>query len=65
MAAYSTPSFTEGFGTASLEGFTSPCRLRLYRSCPETIGAPESQLQQAYTGALGWAHELTSVGFGA
>ena len=31
----------------------------------ETIGAPESQLQQAYTGALGWAHELTSVGFGA
>ena len=31
----------------------------------ETIGAPESGLQQAYTGALSWAHELTSVGFGA
>ena len=30
----------------------------------ETIGAPESGLQQAYTGAIGWAHELTSVGFG-
>ena len=30
-----------------------------------TIGAPESGWQQAYTGALGWAHELTSVGFGA
>jgi hypothetical protein len=30
----------------------------------ETIGAPESGLQQAYTGALSWAHELTSVGLG-
>lgn len=30
----------------------------------ETIAASESGLQQAYTGAIGWAHELTSVGFG-
>jgi EAL and modified HD-GYP domain-containing signal transduction protein len=31
----------------------------------ETIGAPEPQLQQAYTGALNWAHQLTSAGFAA
>ena len=31
----------------------------------ETIGAPEPQLQQAYTGALTWAHELTATGFAA
>jgi EAL and modified HD-GYP domain-containing signal transduction protein len=31
----------------------------------ETLGAPEPHLQQAYTGALAWAHELTAVGFGA
>jgi EAL and modified HD-GYP domain-containing signal transduction protein len=30
-----------------------------------TIGAPEPQLQQAYTGALTWAHELTATGFAA
>jgi EAL and modified HD-GYP domain-containing signal transduction protein len=29
-----------------------------------SIGAPESELQQAYTSALGWAHELTAAGFG-
>jgi EAL and modified HD-GYP domain-containing signal transduction protein len=31
----------------------------------ESIGAIESDLQQAYTGALSWAHELTAVGFAA
>jgi c-di-GMP-related signal transduction protein len=31
----------------------------------ETVGAREPALQQAYTGAMGWAHELTAVGFGA
>jgi EAL and modified HD-GYP domain-containing signal transduction protein len=31
----------------------------------ETIGAPEPELQQAYTGALIWAHELTAAGFAA
>jgi EAL and modified HD-GYP domain-containing signal transduction protein len=31
----------------------------------EVIGAREAHLQQAYTGALSWAHELTSVGFAA
>ena len=31
----------------------------------ETIGALEPHLQQAYTGALIWAHELTAAGFGA
>lgn len=31
----------------------------------ETIGAPEPRLQQAYTGALNWAHELTAAGFSA
>ena len=31
----------------------------------ETIGAPEPHLQQAYTGALNWAHQLTSTGFAA
>jgi len=31
----------------------------------ETIGAPEPHLQQAYTSALIWAHELTAAGFGA
>jgi c-di-GMP phosphodiesterase len=29
----------------------------------QTIGAPESDLQQAYIGALTWAHELTAAGF--
>jgi c-di-GMP-related signal transduction protein len=29
----------------------------------EAIGAPEPHLQQAYSGALTWAHELTAVGF--
>jgi hypothetical protein len=56
MAAYSTPASAEGFGeTAGWE-----CAV----ASAETIGAPESGLQQAYTGALSW-HELTSVGFGA
>jgi c-di-GMP-related signal transduction protein len=31
----------------------------------ETIGAPELNLQQAYSGALNWAHELSAAGFGA
>jgi c-di-GMP-related signal transduction protein len=31
----------------------------------ETIGAPEPELQKAYTGALIWANELTSAGFAA
>ena len=31
----------------------------------ETIGARESGLHQAYTGALRWAHELGAAGFGA
>ena len=31
----------------------------------EIIGAREAELQQAYTSALSWAHELTSVGFAA
>jgi EAL and modified HD-GYP domain-containing signal transduction protein len=31
----------------------------------ETIGAPEPELQKAYTGALIWAHELTASGFAA
>jgi EAL and modified HD-GYP domain-containing signal transduction protein len=31
----------------------------------ESIGAIESDLQLAYTGALSWAHELTAVGFAA
>jgi c-di-GMP-related signal transduction protein len=31
----------------------------------ETLGAPEPQLQQAYSGALIWAHELTAAGFSA
>jgi EAL and modified HD-GYP domain-containing signal transduction protein len=31
----------------------------------ETIGAPEARLQEAYTGALNWAHELSAAGFGA
>jgi c-di-GMP-related signal transduction protein len=30
----------------------------------ETIGAREPHLQEAYTGALIWAHELTAAGFG-
>jgi EAL and modified HD-GYP domain-containing signal transduction protein len=29
----------------------------------ETIGAREPHLQQAYSGALNWAHELTAAGF--
>jgi EAL and modified HD-GYP domain-containing signal transduction protein len=31
----------------------------------EAIGAIESELQQAYTGALSWARDLTAVGFAA
>jgi EAL and modified HD-GYP domain-containing signal transduction protein len=31
----------------------------------ETIGAPEPLLQEAYTGALNWAQELSAAGFGA
>jgi EAL and modified HD-GYP domain-containing signal transduction protein len=31
----------------------------------ERIGAPEPRLQEAYTGALNWAQELSAAGFGA
>ena len=31
----------------------------------EAIGAPEPELQKAYTGALIWANELSSAGFAA
>jgi c-di-GMP-related signal transduction protein len=29
----------------------------------ETIGAPEADLQQAYSNAITWAHEISTVGF--